>query len=341
MFSNDGSLLIPRHAYDAKYYGVTLPTLTRRPQTNDYNGYIAVVAWQPTTVKVTPSAGVRAGGSVSAINAGATQAFSLQAFEVLNLEAVADGALTGTLIESEDGTSTFGVFVGHEADALQDPDLAGLGGRCCADHIEEQLFPASAWGKEYAVALTKQRNSERDMLRIVAQKSGTTITFNPAPSAGSCSTLNPGDFCEVFIGQDTLVTSAEPILVAHYLVSVIEPPLLPGLPGTGNGDPAISLAIPFEQYRDSYTFLVPSEYDEQYISLVVPQGGTALLDGADVTGQLTAFAGGAFLAGRIAVTPGQRKLQCPDTCGFEAYGYSDAVSYLFAGGLDLTQIVVD
>jgi hypothetical protein len=66
-----------------------------------------------------------------------------------------------------------------------------------------------------------------------------------------------------------------------------------------------------------------------------------MLDGTDVTGQLTPFAGGAFLGGRIPVTPGQRKLECPGSCGFEAYGYSDAVSYLFAGGLDLEQIVVE
>jgi len=331
VFSNDGSLLIPRHAYDTKYYGVTRPTLTRRPQTNDYNGYMAIVAWQAVTVKVTPKANVRAGGGISAFSAGSTQTFSLAPFEVLNLEAVADGDLTGTLVESEDGATTFGVFVGHEADLIQDQ---GKSGRCCADHIEEQLFPASAWGKEYAIARTKQRSDERDMLRIVAQKPGTTVTFNPAPSAGSCGTLNAGDFCEVFISTDTLVSSPEPILVAHYLLSVIQNP--------GElGDPAISLAIPFEQYRDSYTFLIPNEYAEQYISLVVPAGGTALLDGADVTGQLAPFAGGAFLGGRIQVSPGQRKLECPGTCGFEAYGYSDAVSYLFAGGLDLNQIVVE
>ena len=332
VFSNDGSLLIPRHAYDTKYYGVTLPTLTRRPQTNDYNGYVTVVAWQATTVSVTPTANVRAGGSVAAISAGSTQSFDLAAFEVLNLEAVADGDLTGTLIESTG--ATFGMFVGHEANVLQDPSYTS--GRCCADHIEEQLFPTSAWGKEYAIGLTKKRNDERDMLRIVAQVDGTTVTFDPTPGAGTCGTLNAGDFCEVFIAADTLVTSPQPILIAHYLLSTIDT-----LGGGGNGDPAIALAIPYEQYRTSYTFLIPNEYDEQYISLVVPQGGTAMLDGTDVTGQLTPFAGGAFLGGRIPVTPGQRKLECPGSCGFEAYGYSDAVSYLFAGGLDLEQIVVE
>jgi hypothetical protein len=278
---------------------------------------------------VTPSAGVRAANGNAAIAAGATQTFDLQPFEVLNLEAVPDGDLTGTLIESTDGGS-FGVFVGHEANVLEDP---ALGPRCCADHLEEQLFPTSAWGKEYAIARTKQRAGERDMLRVVAQKAGTTVTFDPAPAAGTCGTLDAGQHCQVFINVDTLVTSPEPILIGHYLVSTIQ--------AGGLGDPAISLAIPYEQYRTSYTFLIPSQYMEQYISLVVPAGGTAVLDGVDVTGQLAPFAGGAFLGGRILVQPGQRKLDCPNTCGFEAYGYSEAVSYLFAGGLDLEQIVVE
>ncbi|RMH41563.1 MAG: hypothetical protein D6689_10760 [Deltaproteobacteria bacterium] len=338
VFSNDGSLLIPRHAYDAKYYAVTVPTLTRRPQTNDYNGYVTIVAWQATEVAVTPTADVRAANGIAAIPAGTTRTFTLQPFDVVNLEAAPDGDLTGTLIESVDG-NTFGVFVGHEATLLQDPANAATP-RCCADHIEEQLFPASAWGKEYAVAISKQRNGERDMLRIVAQRDGTTVTFDPAPASGSCGTLAAGQFCEVFVAADTLVRSPEPILVAHYLLSVIEANPLTGT-STGNGDPAIAIAIPYEQYRDRYTFLIPQQYDEQYISLVVPAGGTAALDGADVTGQLAPFAGGAFLAGRIAVAPGQHRLECPATCGFEAYGYSDAVSYLFAGGLDLEQIVVD
>ena len=55
---------------------------------------------------------------------------------------------------------------------------------------------------------------------------------------------------------------------------------------------------------------------------------------------MTAF-GGAWKGGRFEVGPGSHVLTCEDGCGLEVYGYSDAVSYLFAGGLDLKQIVVD
>jgi hypothetical protein len=47
-----------------------------------------------------------------------------------------------------------------------------------------------------------------------------------------------------------------------------------------------------------------------------------------------------FRAARYPVPAGQHTIHCPDGCGVEVYGYSDAVSYMFAGGLDLRAIVL-
>ena len=138
-----------------------------------------------------------------------------------------------------------------------------------------------------------------------------------------------GAYCEVRIQQDTVVRGSDAILVGHFLIST----------DGSAGDPALAFAVPFEQYRERYTFLVPSEYDNQYISVVTVAGAPVALDGADVTGQLTPFGQG-FSGGRIPVTPGQRRLECPGTCGLLVYGYSRAVSYLFAGGLELEQIFI-
>ena len=54
----------------------------------------------------------------------------------------------------------------------------------------------------------------------------------------------------------------------------------------------------------------------------------------DITGNLTSV-GGEFFVGRIPVTPGAHTLECPNRCGLMAYGFSQAVSYYFAAGLDL------
>jgi IgGFc binding protein len=352
VFSNDASLLIPRATFDTKYFALGYPTLTRRPDTNDYNAYVTIVAWQDgTMVDVTPTADVRASATSAVITAGTTVTFALDAFDVVNLEAVGaatagiDGPdLSGTVIESQDD-KTFGVFTGTEASVLpsDQPSSQYPNGPCCADHLEEMMFPTSTWGKTFAIARSQVRltqKPERDVLRILAQTDGTTVTFDPTPAVGTCGTLNAGQFCEVEISADTAVTGSEPILVGHYLTSAIwQDALLSS--SVGSGDPSQSIAVPTEQYRSSYAILIPSQYDASYVSLVVGQGGSAMIDGNDVTSQLTGFAGGTFLGGRIAVTAGAHQIQCSaGGCGVEVYGYSDAVSFMVAGGLDLKQIVI-
>jgi hypothetical protein len=341
VFSNDGSLLIPRHAFDVKYYAMTWPTLDRRDQpqsTHDYNGYVAVVAWEDgTQINVTPSAGVRAGkDGFAAIAAGETRAFTLDAFDVLSIEAVSGGDLSGTKIEAADGAATFGVLAGHEATVILNE-----GASCCADHLEEAMFPTSTWGTEYAVSRSQDRGmDEADVLRIMAQEDGTDVTFDPPPATGdNCTALAAGEFCTVDVMVDTVVSSPKPILVGHYLKSVIEGGGLFSSP-EGIGDPSLALAVPTAQFRNSYTFLVPQDYDQQYISVTAQSDASVMLDGEEVGEGMSTF-GGTWKGGRFEVGPGSHVLTCEDGCGLEVYGYSDAVSYLFAGGLDLKQIVVD
>lgn len=329
VFSNDASLLIPAHAYDLDYTGVTYKTLTRRPNTNDYNGYVTVVAsgTGTTTVMVRPTAGVRAGNGTPAIAAGAMMSFTLNQFQTLTLEATAGGDLTGTAITC---SQACGAFAGHEATNLTNQ----VQSPCCADHLEDQLFPNSTWGKVYVVARSKQRvHAVPDMVRVIAQRPGTTVTFNP-PQSGCAAPLAAGGFCDVFITGDVQVSSNEPIAVAHYLLS--------NIPSgeTDVGDPAIAFAVPTEQYRSTYTVLVPEQYMENIISIVTPASGTVQVDGTDVTNQLTTFGSGEWKAGRIVVAAGPHRIDCPGSCGVEVTGWSEAVSYLFAGGLDLEQIVI-
>lgn len=347
VFSNDASLLIPRTSFDVDYYAMSYPTLNRRepaPGKDNYYGYLTVVAWLDNTqISVTPTTAVQSSSTQATIAAGATANFTLNAFEVLQLEAapgVAPGGdLTGTHIVSTNNM-TFGVFGGHEAAVFGEttpPDNQHTSGPCCADHLEEMMFPSSTWGKSFAIARSQQRSSEPDMLRILAQKPNTVVTFTPAPVAGTCGTLAAGQFCQVKVAVDTEITSTEPILIGHYLEAAI----WRANNGTtvGNGDPSMAIAVPVEQFRKSYTILVPAAYQMNYISLAAAATGGVTIDGAPVT--LTAFGGGGtHRVARIPVTAGQHTIQCADGCGVTVYGYSQSVSYMFAGGLDLKAIVI-
>jgi hypothetical protein len=343
VFSNDASLLIPRTAFDTTYFVLSWPTLDRRtpaPGAHDFYGYMTVIAWQDNTViEVTPTSDVQASATQPAITKGTVTQFTLNAFETLTLEAKGPaGDLTGTKVTSVDGVQTFGVFGGHEAmdqGQASPPDADHTLGPCCADHIEEMLFPTSTWGKSFAIARSKERDQEPDLLRVIAQKDGTTVTFKPA-AAGSCPTLNAGQFCQVEIAVDTEVDASEPVLIGHYLESAIwQDPLFGD--AVGDGDPSLAIAVPVEQYRTDYILPVPDAYTENFLSISAPTTGQVLLDNTPVT----MFAFGQHRAGRVPVTAGQHHLTCPDGCGVEVYGYSDAVSYMFAGGLDLKQIVIN
>ncbi|MGE0547315.1 MAG: IgGFc-binding protein [Kofleriaceae bacterium] len=342
VFSNDASLLIPAAAFDTQYYVMSYPTLDRRPQTHPFYGYVSIVASQDNTmIEVTPSAAVVAGAGQPALAANAPASFTLNRHDVLTLQAAVGGDLTGTKIRAVNSNVPFGVFGGHEALGVGEenpPDMVHTDGPCCADHVEEMLFPTSTWGKTFAITRSQPRGTnEPDFLRIMAQKPNTTLQFIPAPLAGSCGMLDAGQFCEVKIAVDTSIAASEPVLVGHYLQSAIWQDILFG-EILGEGDPDLSIAVPTEQYRTEYTVLVPNSYAKNFLSISAPPQGAVLVDGAAVT--MTPFANGSYRANRTMVAAGQHKIQCPAGCGVEVYGYGPAVSYMFAGGLDLKQIVI-
>ncbi len=348
VFSNDASLLIPRTAWDVDYYGMAWPTSDNRaqpaPNLQDWWGYLAIVSYQDgTVVQVTPTAAIQASATQTSIAAGTPTMFTLNAYDVLNLEAVGGGDLTGTTIHSMNGTTAIGVFGGHQAAGFGEstpPSSATPNGPCCADHLEEMLFPSSTWGKTFAIARSKQRTNEPDYVRVLAQKANTSVTFAPAPSAtvaGNCASLQPGQFCDVKIQGDTAITASDPVLVGHFLESAIWSDSF-GLTIVGTGDPSMAIAVPVEQYRTSYTILIPNAYANNYLSISAPPTGAVLVDGNMQT--LTSFGNNMYRSVIVTVNAGQHTIQCPGTCGVLVYGYDNAVSYMFAGGLDLKQIVV-
>lgn len=48
---------------------------------------------------------------------------------------------------------------------------------------------------------------------------------------------------------------------------------------TGTGDPAMTLAVPVEQFRGSYLFHAPVSYESNYVDVTVPMGANISRDG--------------------------------------------------------------
>ncbi len=205
VFSNDASLLLPVNATGKNYTVMT---------GSGGGAFVTIVGTKSaTSVTVTVTTATDPGPGISGMSAGESQTFTLGAGELLNLKATANPAagetLTGTTIEA---SANVIVFAGNVA--------ANMGGRCCADHLEEQMFPTSAWGTTYVAAKAKPRGVELDHWRILAAEDNTNVTFSGGVS--NPVTLNAGEFYDLDAQGDFTITGDKPILVGQFLASSFE-----------------------------------------------------------------------------------------------------------------------
>lgn len=362
VFSNDASVLFPSNTWGTEYL-----VMTRRQTDVSYRGYLTVVAgFSDTEVTVTVSAPTKAGVGVPALKTGESYKTTLQPYEVLSIESdspVAD--LTGSSVTS---SKPVGVFGGHEA--------AITGTQCCADHLEEQMIPVSAWGKTYVASRSHNRGVEPDYWRILASEDNTTVITNPPQTP--IPPLKKGQYYELKSTADFQIDATKPILVGQYLASsfeingdcqtgckngsVCEPiqnmcfmpnictNTAPGSCPAGHicavanqscepiGDPAFILAAPVEQFRNEYLFLVPNKYYLDYLNVIAPVGATIILDnGTPIS--LTQI-NSQWAAARLPIADGVHTIQSTagEKFGIVVYGFDDDVSYGYPGGMALEKL---
>ncbi|MFT7578467.1 MAG: hypothetical protein ACI9MR_000125 [Myxococcota bacterium] len=226
VFSNDASLLLPVNTHGTEYVvtsrfellgggdnGTTLP----------YRGTVTVVASSETTdVQVTPTSRTLAGPNMQTMAPGQTYTYALEPYQILSIKTdqpapagqIRGGDLTGTVITAN---KRIAVFAGHEA-ALSDQS-------CCADHLEQQMFPVATWGTTYVATKAFPRLNESDYWRVVASRDNTQVTFSPA--VAETQVLNRGQFFEVKSTADFVVTATQPVMVSQLLASsseIVDPP---------------------------------------------------------------------------------------------------------------------
>ena len=353
VFSNDASVLLPSNTWGSEYL-----VMTRWQTGNNYRGYLTVVASaEDTEVTVKVTAPTLAGGGIPALQKGETYTTTLQPFEVLNIESngscaiatpqQACGDLTGSEVTA---TKPVAVFGGHEA--------AVSGKVCCADHLEEQMLPISAWGKTYVASRSAPRGNEPDYWRILASKDGTKVITSPPQ--GQTQTLNRGQWIEIQSKQHFTIDATEPVMVAQILASSFEvssssfPSFCSGsgqssCPGghtcvSGScepiGDPAMILAAPVQQFRKEYTFLAPNKYLEDFVNVIATTGVDVLLDGTSIASKLKPVGASGWSVAQLPIADGVHTIRSVDESGIGiiVYGYDDDVSYGYTGGMSLEKI---
>src|SRR5262249_28096969 len=155
-------------------------------------------------VSVTLSTATIPGGPIPAGAPGETLSFHVGPYDVVNLETGDFGAdFTGSRVHADKPVV---VFAGSEASDV--PTFANLAQRyCCADHLEEQLFPTSSFGTQFVAVKTPLRTKyvkeagfdvglkpdEPEFWRILADKDDTEVTTSLLPPNNHFS-LAAGEF---------------------------------------------------------------------------------------------------------------------------------------------------
>jgi hypothetical protein len=385
VYSNDASLLIPSNTFGKEYFAVSRfeflgggpevpflgdcqsicgnipggacqfdPTTFQDVCVQPYRGFISVLAAKSnTTVTVRPTCKTLGGNGMNSMFPGTDYTYQLEPFQVLNIlsdDAAASCDLTGTKITAD---KNIGVFSGHQAAITSE--------YCCADHLEQQMFPTNTWGTTYMATKSYTRSQEKDYWRVVAATDGTQVSFDPPVMP--LQNLSEGEYIEFSSDKDFKLVANKPVLLAQFLASSgeINPLGLaqtctgPGgqCPGGHTcvchlgfdcycepmGDPALILAAPVEQYRDEYVFLSPNKYLEDYINVIAPVGAQVTLDGGNISAaNFTTIGGTGYMVARLKVADGVHTVKSDQKVSVIAYGYDDDVSYGYTAGLNLQDL---
>jgi IgGFc binding protein len=359
--SNDASLLVPSTAMTGNYrvFGRSgiFGGAAGMAFTSASSGVAITATAASTHVKLqfpagcgagtfTPPLGgcVAPGMGVMAASGGTTAEYDLNAGDVLQLvgvfaagDSLTHADLSGTVINA-----TQPVQVVAFNPIANIPDTATN-----ADHVEETVLPAEVIGTKYVVAPPTSPSGAvkgGHVVRIYGNVDGTTLTYAPAAPAGAPTTIAAGAFVELGpLTEPFTVEGSQPFVVASFMVggSLQAPPgdKCPDFPC--RGDPSMSMMVTPQQFRSSYTFLAPADYETNFADIVIPTGATVMLDGAALKSAPTAIAGTTWSIVReplAAASGGVHKLTADQNVGLQVMGFGHATSYYYPGGLNLKLI---
>jgi hypothetical protein len=259
----------------------------------DLRAFLTIVGLHDgTNVSVKLSTDILGGADIGSATAGQILTFPLDRFEVVNLETDDFNAdFTSTTIESDEDKPV-AVFTGSEASDSPRFD-SFLERSCCADHMEQQLFPEVALGTQFVAVKTPLRTKyvdeagwdvalvpdEPEYWRIVATHEDTSVSTD-LPPPNDAFFLQRGDSVIFETERDFVLEASHAISFGQFpggqqttgIPSTVEGQRVPG------GDPSFILVPPVQQWRNNYLFLVPNKYAFDFLLLAAPADAVIMYD---------------------------------------------------------------
>jgi len=210
-----------------------------------------------------------------------------------------------------------------------------------------------------------------EFFRVIAvTEAGARITTTLSGESSSVVLDGLGAYADLTSTHDFMLESDAPVMLASISASQFAAFIPRGLPG---GDPSLLIIPPVEQFRANYVFLTPDKYNFDFVRIVAPPGANVVLDGQplDQVGGCTTSPGDGLLASeRSAAEPpflvhrcqlgfpvidstreapdnlrpgrqndGVHRVDADLKVSVLIDGFDSFVSYAYAGGTELIEIV--
>ncbi len=348
VYSNDASLLLPSNTAGKEFLVQSWPQRQADSNTGfiPLRGFVAIIAVEKGTTQVTviPTVNIEAGEGVPPMAAYTPNVITLEYGHVVQLETgggLSGPDLTGTSIVSDKRVNVFG---GHECAnvPLIVQDGVYMGTDWC-DHVEQQLVPLDAWGKEYiADAFIPRSPAQFDVWRILAGDDGVVITTDPPLPTVNGIALDKGSFVEFQSSLSFRVTATGRISVGHFMAGsnysgfAPAPECAKADTQTGIGDPAFTLAVATSQLRMDYIVLTPADYAQNFLNISFQTGTTIEIDGVVTPLADVPLGGSTWTVAQLPVAAGVHVVKGSALFGLTVYGYDCDVSYAYPGGLNVS-----
>ncbi|XP_071833211.1 sushi domain-containing protein 2-like [Apostichopus japonicus] len=319
-YTTDGFLAIPNEELGMSYVVASVMTL----QTAIAASLLSVVGVEDgTNVDITIAES--ASFENQDYSPGDIISFQLDSHEIIQVLGAMGTDLTGSIIRSNRPVAAYG---GHSC--------ANTLGTTC-DTLSEQLIPVDSWGSRHIYTQTGS-SIDVSIYRIVSFFGDTVVSVPGLENR----TLNAGEFWEVSLAGNGVISSSLPISVTQILRSI----------DGGNVDPSIIQVPAEEQFAFKFGFVTPPNSTEDtrgflnFVNIVVrhDECNTVLFNGSPIecSTSVVDIPGTEYVMFRQELQRGegvyfieQGDSSSTSRMSVIVYGYERKESYGYAAGLSL------
>ena len=339
-YSSDVAVIYPVEALGNEYYAMCYyPNIDpRNPESGSGRNseFLIVAVEDQTLVEITPSKvtdKLMPKDSTFTIHLNKGEVFQVQSENGEGTDKSGQGDLTGSYVQANKPIAFYSGALGTTVPY----------GKCCWDHLYEQIPPIHSWGREYFTVPLKSR--EKDIYRILAAEDNTVIQI----TGQAIFNLNGGEFYEMQLSKNDVrkINSDKPILVSQFSLSHDTDSTETG----GNGDPFMLILNSTEQWISNANIVnIESNLDEadttyfgikkHFVNLVALTNEVPgiVMDGQSVQNEFKPLPGMQYSYAQIETGPGNHRIENVNgENGFLAYvyGFGKWESYGYGAGFNV------